>query len=176
MVPGAAWGEIEMALAANRLEHRTGYYCTWINVRREANCAFSLDMPHNLVIPIPIAHAEGRFTTGEEDLVEILERDGQIAFRYCDSGGLVGDEFPVNPNGSVGAFAGVTNPRGNILAFMPHPERASWLRQVPVSTQGVWGARRLGAQGNLKLLDAPGPGTPFFTSMKRYIEREGIAS
>jgi phosphoribosylformylglycinamidine synthase len=28
-----------------------------------------------------------------------------------------------NPNGSINNIAGVTNPEGNVLGMMPHPER-----------------------------------------------------
>jgi phosphoribosylformylglycinamidine (FGAM) synthase-like amidotransferase family enzyme len=30
-----------------------------------------------------------------------------------------------NPNGSIGAIAGVCNEAGNVVGLMPHPERAS---------------------------------------------------
>ena len=29
-----------------------------------------------------------------------------------------------NPNGSIADIAGITNPAGNVLGLMPHPERA----------------------------------------------------
>ena len=49
-----------------------------------------------------------------------LERDGRVAFRYCDASGAVGGE--ANPNGSVNSIAGVYNARFNVLGLMPHPE------------------------------------------------------
>ena len=37
-----------------------------------------------------------------------------------------GNESEVaNPNGSLGAIAGIMNEAGNVLGMMPHPERAS---------------------------------------------------
>jgi phosphoribosylformylglycinamidine synthase len=33
-----------------------------------------------------------------------------------------------NPNGSIGAIAGIRNARGNVFGLMPHPEHAcEWL-------------------------------------------------
>ena len=31
----------------------------------------------------------------------------------------------MNPNGSLDDIAGVTNPRGNVVGLMPHPEHAT---------------------------------------------------
>ena len=31
-------------------------------------------------------------------------------------------EFPANPNGSLNAIAGLTDPTGRIFGMMPHPE------------------------------------------------------
>ena len=63
-------------------------------------------------ITIPVAHGEGNYYCSEE-LLEELEENNQIAFRYKD-----------NPNGSVSDIAGITNKEGNVLGMMPHPERA----------------------------------------------------
>ncbi|QYK56534.1 MAG: phosphoribosylformylglycinamidine synthase subunit PurQ [Fimbriimonadaceae bacterium] len=72
-------------------------------------------------LQIPIAHNEGRFTAGEEDLRRI-EGEGLVAFRY-----VAGPDpaQPINPNGSANDIAGVFNPARNVLGMMPHPERAS---------------------------------------------------
>ena len=48
------------------------------------------------------------------DELAALERRGQVLLRYDGE----------NPNGSVGAVAGVTNEAGNVCALMPHPEHA----------------------------------------------------
>ena len=71
---------------------------------------------------IPIAHADGRYVASEATLAE-MEANGQILFRYVDASGALADS--ANPNGSVGAIAGVSNAAGNVIGMMPHPERAS---------------------------------------------------
>ncbi|MFH1851842.1 MAG: phosphoribosylformylglycinamidine synthase subunit PurQ, partial [Candidatus Neomarinimicrobiota bacterium] len=73
-------------------------------------------------ITVPIAHAEGRFVTSDEILSALVDND-QTAFRYCDEQGNIINEFPVNPNGSRYNLAAVSNPAGNVMAIMPHPER-----------------------------------------------------
>jgi phosphoribosylformylglycinamidine synthase subunit PurQ / glutaminase len=71
---------------------------------------------------IPIAHAEGRYHTDAETLIELKKKD-QILFRYCDEAGKVNDES--NPNGSLENIAGICNKGKNVFGMMPHPERAA---------------------------------------------------
>jgi phosphoribosylformylglycinamidine synthase subunit PurQ / glutaminase len=65
-------------------------------------------------LSIPIKHGEGRYYAPEE-MLEQLEANGQIAYRYADGH---------NSNGSVHDIAGVRNERGNVVGLMPHPEHA----------------------------------------------------
>ena len=74
-----------------------------------------------VVYKIPIAHGEGRYYAGEEVLDE-LEANGQVLFRYCDENGNVTDE--ANPNGTSRNIAGICNATRNVFGMMPHPERA----------------------------------------------------
>ncbi|MDO5729540.1 MAG: phosphoribosylformylglycinamidine synthase subunit PurQ [Actinomycetaceae bacterium] len=64
-------------------------------------------------ITVPLKNGEGCFVA-EPDVIERLEGDGRVVFRYLD----------VNPNGSMNNIAGVTNERGNVVGLMPHPEHA----------------------------------------------------
>ena len=44
---------------------------------------------------------------------------------------MANKKYPNNPNGSIEDIAGITNAKGNVLAMMPHPERALHLLQQP---------------------------------------------
>lgn len=71
---------------------------------------------------IPVAHGEGRYYA-DEQLLDRLETDGQVIYRYCDTEGR---ETPnANPNGSLRNIAGIRNAAGNVFGMMPHPERAT---------------------------------------------------
>jgi phosphoribosylformylglycinamidine synthase I len=59
-----------------------------------------------------VGNGEGNFFA-DEALLDRLEGEGQVVFRYRD-----------NPNGSARAIAGIVNDRGNVLGLMPHPDRA----------------------------------------------------
>ncbi|MEW6482240.1 MAG: phosphoribosylformylglycinamidine synthase I [bacterium] len=131
--PSLKKGSIEMALSFNR---ETGFLCDWVYVKVSSIKSPFLSL-FNLgdVFPIPIAHAEGRFATQNKGLLlELIEND-QIALRYCTKNGEIIDEFPINPNGSIYNIAGLTNKEGNVFALMPHPERASFVYQIPRKKQ-----------------------------------------
>jgi phosphoribosylformylglycinamidine synthase len=73
------------------------------------------------VLHIPIAHGEGNYFA-EADVLARLEANRQVVFRYTDPAGNVRDA--ANPNGSAAAIAGLCNDARNVVALMPHPERA----------------------------------------------------
>ena len=73
-------------------------------------------------LKIPIAHGDGRYYA-DEKLLDELEANNQILFRYCDESGNVNAEN--NPNGTVRNIAGIRNSKGNVFGMMPHPERAT---------------------------------------------------
>jgi len=64
-------------------------------------------------VVVPLKNGEGGYVADDTTL-DRLEGDGLVVARY------VGD----NPNGSSRAIAGVSNPRGNVVGLMPHPEHA----------------------------------------------------
>lgn len=73
-------------------------------------------------LKIPVAHGEGRYYA-DEALLDELEANGQVIFKYCDAAGNV--EASANPNGAQRNIAGIKNKGGNVFGMMPHPERAS---------------------------------------------------
>lgn len=75
---------------------------------------------------IPIAHGEGRYYA-DEAILDTLEANEQVLFRYCDENGNITPE--ANPNGAVRNIAGICNEGRNVFGMMPHPERAcsEWL-------------------------------------------------
>jgi phosphoribosylformylglycinamidine synthase I len=73
-------------------------------------------------IYLPVAHGEGKVVTQDEDTLAHLKSQGYVAFKYVDKNGDEGD-FPVNPNGSTDAIAGLTDSTGRVMGLMPHPER-----------------------------------------------------
>ena len=155
LIPGLK-DRVEMALAPNTNPLVSGYYDAWVYIKAVSskNNAFNRFYEKNEIIKIPVAHGEGRFTAKDTALIKQLEKNRQIAFKYCDEKGQVINKFPINPNGAVNNIAAVSNKEGNIMAMMPHPERASYNWMVPEAPKDD---RRTNA---IKI----------FESMKRYVE------
>ena len=85
-----------------------------------ADTVFTQGYEKNQVIRIPIAHHDGNYFA-EEDILDDLEQNDQIAFRYVTAAGEMTDG--ANPNGSQRSIAGILNKQKNVLGMMPHPER-----------------------------------------------------
>lgn len=170
LVPGGE--RVELALARNRMPDRTGYQARWVYCRVEVSpCVFTAHLAPGTVLPLPVAHAEGRFTSAETRRLATLVRRGQAPLRYCTLDGVPARSWPANPNGAERAVAGVCNAAGNVLAMMPHPERVLDVGALARSVAGEWGDRRDAAleQGG----DAPwadAPGLELFRGLARALE------
>lgn len=170
LVPGGA--RVELALARNRMAGRSGYYTRWVTLRVEPSpCVFTRGLAAGALLPLPVAHGEGRFTARESGRVAALVKSGQVPLRYASPRGTLARSFPDNPNGSESAAAAVCNFRGNVLALMPHPERAADLGALAREIGGEWGDRRDRAadQGG-DASNAAGPGLALFEGLKLHLE------
>jgi len=103
----------------------TGYYNTWCYMKSNGhnNSAF-IDKESEGFLNVPLAHAEGRFVMND-GLKRVVEKENLAAYHYCNEGGEVVNDFPINPNGSINNIAALGNMAGNVMAVMPHPERTT---------------------------------------------------
>lgn len=114
----------EAALATNdsdRFECRP----TVLKHVKKGNRVFTGKMGYGELFSIPSAHAEGKLILPEDKEKEMLDdmlRNDQIVFQYVNPDGTKA-VYPFNPNGSIMDIAAITNPTGNVMGMMPHPER-----------------------------------------------------
>jgi phosphoribosylformylglycinamidine synthase I len=169
LVPGGGAGEdfVRLALAVNHMPRRDGYYSNWVVLEARGRSLWTEAYAPGERIPMPMAHGEGRFTARESGRMRELDARGQVPFAYTarDGATTANVAWPDNPNGSECNAAGVTNARGNVLALMPHPERAERLYHVPQDLAGPWGDRRRRALAEPDVLVGPGPGHGIFLSL-----------
>lgn len=93
----------------------------------------------------PVRHGEGKFVAGDHDVLRRIGAGALVPLRYADPGGQPTQRYPENPNGSVGAIAGLCDPTGRIFGLMPHPEaflhrtnHPRWTREeLPEEGQGL---------------------------------------
>ncbi len=96
----------------------------WLRVER-ADTRLTLACRPGEILKMPIAHGEGNYFA-EEPVLDRLEAEGQVLFRYAAPPGHEGaaaESF--NFNGSARSIAGIMNEGGNVFGLMPHPERNS---------------------------------------------------
>lgn len=74
-------------------------------------------------IYLPIRHGEGKFVAASPEVLEEIEQRDLAVLKYSDSSYTAPTmEFPLNPNGSVNAIAGLCDASGRLMGLMPHPE------------------------------------------------------
>jgi phosphoribosylformylglycinamidine synthase len=115
--------EAGLAPGAFTTNRSARFQCEPVHLRVEnADTPWTREHAVGDVIELPIAHGEGRFELGEDEL-DRLEAEDRVLVRYCDADGNVTDA--ANPNGSKRNVAGVLGEREHVAVLMPHPERAS---------------------------------------------------
>ena len=146
LLPFRTIGKMQATLTNNDSGH---FECRWINLKIENNsrCAFlkGISTPRtvarqrprllrgerlNISVNFQVAHGEGKFFA-PKNIIEKIEKQNLVTFRYINGKGKPTQKYPVNPNGSLHAIAGITDPTGRILGLMPHPERFVRIEQHP---------------------------------------------
>ncbi|MHB8742421.1 MAG: phosphoribosylformylglycinamidine synthase [Sulfuricaulis sp.] len=75
------------------------------------------------LLPIAVAHGEGRAEFRDPTHVEQVILNKQVALCFVDNHGSLTQTYPYNPNGSPHGITGLTTPDGRFSILMPHPER-----------------------------------------------------
>jgi phosphoribosylformylglycinamidine (FGAM) synthase-like amidotransferase family enzyme len=97
-------------------------------------------------IYLPIRHGEGKFYVDSAEFLDKIEELNLSVLKYSDSTYSAPTmEFPLNPNGSMNAIAGICNETGRLMGLMPHPEafvhrtnHPRWTReQLPEEGDGL---------------------------------------
>jgi phosphoribosylformylglycinamidine synthase I len=98
------------------------FICEHVAVRvEETDTPFTAACSKGQILRIPINHGEGNYFASAE-VLDALERDRRVIFRYVDASGRPTDG--ANPNGAARNIAGICSERRNVVGMMPHPERA----------------------------------------------------
>ena len=117
LIPGAGhWPRF----VRNRSEQFEARSCL---VRVEGGATPWLEGMSGSVIPIALAHGEGRAEFADDADQDRLRASDAVVLRYVDNAHRTTLHYPANPNGSPEGLAGVIGAEGRVLAMMPHPER-----------------------------------------------------
>ena len=117
LIPGAAhWPRF----VRNRSEQ---FEARFVLTRVEESASVMLRGMAGSVMPIAVAHGEGRAEFGDEAARQAAAP--HVAMRYVENDGAVASRYPANPNGSPDGIAGLTSEDGRVTIMMPHPERVT---------------------------------------------------
>ena len=75
------------------------------------------------VIPIAVAHGEGRAEFASAAAAKAFSESGLISARFVDNTHATTERYPLNPNGSPFGMTALCNRDGRVTILMPHPER-----------------------------------------------------
>ena len=130
MLPGLDGGELNQTVTlthndSGRFQDRW----TWLKVDPASPSVYTKGVAG---LYLPVRHGEGKFVTDSPGTLERIV-DGRLAVLtystpdYRESS----MEFPLNPNGSQNAIAGICDPTGRLMGLMPHPEAFVHYTQHP---------------------------------------------
>jgi phosphoribosylformylglycinamidine synthase subunit PurQ / glutaminase len=113
------YGRRDLSLTGNdsgRFEDRWVY----LSADTESPCVFTGGIEK---LYLPVRHGEGKIVARDHQVIESLYSNHQVVLRYADPGTFEATmEYPMNPNGSDSAIAGVCDITGRVFGLMPHPE------------------------------------------------------
>jgi phosphoribosylformylglycinamidine synthase len=117
LIPGAdGWPRF----VRNRSEQ---YEARLTPVRIPASRSVLLAGMQGSVLPIVVAHGEGRADFEAGQSAEVLQAQGLLTLQYVDVRDEPTLQYPYNPNGSALGLAGLCSADGRVTSVMPHPER-----------------------------------------------------
>lgn len=115
----------------------------WVHLKADPDspCVYTRGLEG---IYLPVRHGEGRFVTQSPDVLAEIERKHLAALKYADADYRPSQDPPWNPNGSMGAVAGLCDESGRLFGLMPHPEayvhrthHPRWTREDNLPEEGM---------------------------------------
>jgi phosphoribosylformylglycinamidine synthase len=115
------------------------------------------------VVALPVRHGEGKLIALNDYIRKKIIDLGLNALTYCYEDGTTAVDYPANPNGAELSCAGLSDPSGQVLGLMPHPEAYLSLYNHP-----NWGKiKRLGA-----VVSEEGEGLGFFRNLVKAVAKK----
>jgi phosphoribosylformylglycinamidine synthase len=118
------WSDIPMAEQPRFIRNTAErFQSRQVNLAILPNNCVLLEGMAGSVLPVWVAHGEGRFVCPSEKVLQGILENNLAPLRYADLDGDCTEFYPYNPNGSPLGIAGLCSLNGRFLAMMPHPER-----------------------------------------------------
>jgi len=148
IIPGAELWPRFVQNTSERFEARL------VSVRIERTPSILFSGMEGSVLPIAVAHGEGRAEFASTEAARACSDSGLVAARFVHNRHEVTEQYPLNPNGSPFGMTALTTRDGRCTILMPHPER------VFRTVQHSWAPSTWGENG---------PWLRFFENARRWV-------
>ncbi|MCK9183061.1 MAG: phosphoribosylformylglycinamidine synthase, partial [Fibrobacteraceae bacterium] len=135
LIPGAEHWPRFVENTSERFEAR------FVSLKVEKSPSIFLKGMEGSVLPIAVAHGEGRAEFATRESAEACLKTGLVSLRFVDGSHAYTERYPLNPNGSPFGITGLSSVDGRALIMMPHPER------VFRTVQNSWHPEEWGEEG-----------------------------
>ncbi len=126
LLPFTTLGTMQATLTNNDSGH---FECRFVKIKAEkSNASYFNDL--NIIMDVSVNSGEGKLFA-DKAVLNRLEQEKLVVFRYVDRLEKPTQHYPENPNGSLRSIAGITDKTGRILGLMPHPEKFVDITQHP---------------------------------------------
>ena len=127
-------------LSFNDSGHFEDRWCT-LKVDPASPCVYTKGIES---LYLPVRHGEGKFLA-EQATLDAIDQQHLAVVRYSTADGReLTMDYPLNPNGSLNAIAGVCDETGRLFGLMPHPEayihrthHPRWTREPDLPEEGA---------------------------------------
>ena len=114
----------------------------YLKVDQDSPCVFTCGLEG---LYLPVRHGEGKFVVENDSVLQQIETKHLAVVKYSDPEYQAPVmEYPLNPNGSVAAIAGICDESGRLFGLMPHPEAYThrthhprWTREPDLAEEGM---------------------------------------
>ena len=138
IIPGASHWPRFVQNQSERFEGR------FSSLRIEASPSVFFAGMAGSVIPVAVAHGEGRAEFATSAALAACDASGLVAARFVDHHHQPTERYPLNPNGSPRGMTALTTESGRVTILMPHPERVhrtvslSWRPPAWTAEESPW--------------------------------------
>lgn len=117
LIPGTAHWPRFVQNSSERYEGRL------VSVKIEKSPSVFFAGMEGSVLPIAVAHGEGRAEFKSAEAAAACDASGLVAARFVDNNHVATEAYPLNPNGSPFGITSLASEDGRATILMPHPER-----------------------------------------------------